>query len=115
MPVEFSVAAYRFGHSMIRSRYRLNRAIESPIFSSPPAKPLTLGGSAPSRPTGPSTGSSSLTWLVPGQGPTAAYKIDTSLASPLRRLPAHIANHPSSLALRNLERGGPSDYLPGRT
>ena len=28
MPVEFSVAAYRFGHSMIRPQYRLNTTIE---------------------------------------------------------------------------------------
>jgi hypothetical protein len=34
-----------------------------------------------------------------------AYKIDTSLASPLRRLPHRIAAHPSMLALRNLQRG----------
>ena len=27
MPVEFSVAAYRFGHSMIRNRYRLNTLV----------------------------------------------------------------------------------------
>ena len=33
MPVEFSVAAYRFGHSMIRPQYRLNITIERrPIF-----------------------------------------------------------------------------------
>ena len=33
MPVEFSVAAYRFGHSMIRPQYRLNTTIERrPIF-----------------------------------------------------------------------------------
>src|SRR5437867_2831840 len=34
MPVEFSVAAYRFGHSMIRPIYRLNAHIPRfPIFS----------------------------------------------------------------------------------
>src|SRR5450755_515712 len=34
MPVEFSVAAYRFGHSMIRPIYRLNESISRrPIFS----------------------------------------------------------------------------------
>ena len=37
--------------------------------------------------------------------PQRAYKIDTSLASPLRRLPARIAAYPSRLARRNLERG----------
>ena len=33
MPVEFSVAAFRFGHSMIRPQYRLNTTVERrPIF-----------------------------------------------------------------------------------
>jgi hypothetical protein len=32
MPVEFSVAAYRFGHSMIRPDYRLNDSVLLPIF-----------------------------------------------------------------------------------
>jgi hypothetical protein len=35
MPVEFSVAAYRLGHSMIRPAYRLNDAILLPIFPIP--------------------------------------------------------------------------------
>ena len=33
MPVEFSVAAYRFGHSMVRPQYKLNPDIERPIFA----------------------------------------------------------------------------------
>ena len=34
MPVEFSGAAYRFGHSMVRPLYRLNTTVERrPIFS----------------------------------------------------------------------------------
>jgi hypothetical protein len=34
MPVEFAVAAYRFGHSMIRFEYELNDEAEDiPIFS----------------------------------------------------------------------------------
>ena len=37
--------------------------------------------------------------------PQLSYKIDTSLANPLGNLPARIAKDPSSLALRNLERG----------
>ena len=41
MPVEFSVAAYRFGHSMIRREYRLNAAVDKPIFIS-----QELGGTA---------------------------------------------------------------------
>lgn len=35
MPVEFSVAAYRLGHSMIRPGYRLNDAVLLPIFPLP--------------------------------------------------------------------------------
>ena len=37
--------------------------------------------------------------------PQKAYKIDTSLVSPLRHLPHRIASNPSMLALRNLQRG----------
>jgi hypothetical protein len=37
--------------------------------------------------------------------PQQAYKIDTSLVSPLGDLPPEIASDPSTLALRNLERG----------
>jgi hypothetical protein len=33
-----------------------------------------------------------------------AYRIDTSLVDPLRKLPPEVASNPSSLALRNLER-----------
>ena len=32
MPVEFSVAAYRFGHSQVREFYRLNRLVSAPTF-----------------------------------------------------------------------------------
>ena len=35
MPVEFSVAAYRLGHSMIRPGYRLNDVVLLPIFPVP--------------------------------------------------------------------------------
>ena len=36
MPIEFSVAAYRLGHSMIRPGYRLNDTVLLPIFPLPP-------------------------------------------------------------------------------
>ncbi len=107
MPVEFSVAAYRFGHSMIRSRYRLNPAIERPIFSSAPGETADLGGFRPI------PANWAIDWhffinLNHDAGPAApqlSYKIDTSLVHPLGKLPAQIAKDPSSLALRNLERG----------
>ena len=54
MPVEFSVAAFRFGHSMVRPEYRLNTTIERrPIFSrdshdgAPADKAADLGGFRP--------------------------------------------------------------------
>lgn len=118
MPVEFSVAAYRFGHSMVRSRYRLNQAIERPIFSDAPGGTADLGGFRPI------PANWAIDWrffidLDHGAGPAAggrlagpvackpqlSYKIDTSLVHPLGNLPARIATDPSSLARRNLERG----------
>jgi hypothetical protein len=48
MPLEFSVAAYRFGHSMVRPGYRLNDADATllPIFGQdgPPERPKSLRG-----------------------------------------------------------------------
>jgi hypothetical protein len=112
MPVEFSVAAYRFGHSMIRPRYRLNQAIERPIFSNAPGDTADLRGFRPI------PANWAIDWrffinLGHGAGsgtgdppkPQLSYKIDTSLVHPLGKLPAQIASHPSSLARRNLERG----------
>ncbi len=103
MPVEFSVAAYRFGHSMIRPRYELNPDIERPIFGDDGDD---LGGFR-SIPAG-----WAIDWQLfidldhdAGPAPQFSYKIDTSLAHPLGHLPGRIAKDPSSLALRNLMRG----------
>jgi hypothetical protein len=129
MPVEFSVAAYRFGHSMIRPIYRLNETIERrPIFSTADDLAGDLGGfrAIPDD------------WAIDWQffidvehgtpelprpnprdditrTPQPAYKIDTSLVNPLAFLPASVATDPSSLGLRNLLRGRDFGLPSGQT
>jgi len=121
MPLEFSAAAYRFGHSMIRPGYRLNDDIGPlPIFPFPdnPDGPALTGFDAfPSewaidwgrfidlgpRPFGNGDDASN-----PGnpQRTQLAYKIDTSLVNPVGTLPGVVvSNPPVSLAERNLLRG----------
>ncbi|MEU3274780.1 heme peroxidase family protein [Saccharomonospora sp. NPDC006951] len=110
MPVEFSVAAYRFGHSMIRGRYKLNTFV--------PALPTFLPGSVSVNPLGHFGGFRILPpfWTiewgrffdVKGAGSAELQQsrlIDTKLADPLADLPVEIAGNPSSLIIRNLTRG----------
>jgi hypothetical protein len=121
MPLEFSVAAYRFGHSMVRPGYRLNSAVGPlPIFKFGINAVDLRGFKAP-------LPNWALDWrrfidLVPLDYGTLvdnpdqndpknqnrlqlAYKIDTSLVNPLGVLPESVAVDPSVLAQRNLLRG----------
>ena len=126
MPIEFSVGVYRLGHSMIRPAYRLNDddATLLPIFPVPSqGLPEGLTGfqaMAPNR---------GIDWGrfidLPGDiraygGDPAvihpadadmkmrlqfAYRIDTSLVTPLSMLPSAVAGDPpASLPQRNLIR-----------
>ncbi|MBZ5620893.1 MAG: heme peroxidase [Acidobacteriia bacterium] len=123
MPVEFSVAAYRLGHSMIRPGYRLNDAVLLPIF--PVSKKIDPPDGLPDGLTGframnPFWG---IDWgrfidvdirsygsdTQPPDGPTKkrlqfAYRLDTSLVTPLSDLPPSVATNPPSLPQRNLLR-----------
>lgn len=127
MPVEFSVAAYRLGHSMIRPGYRLNDddATLLPIFPVPSeGLPSGLTGfQAMAKNRGIDWGRFiDLEGDIRAYGddpdkvspPNAdmkrrlqfAYRIDTSLVTPLSLLPGSVASDPPpSLPQRNLLRG----------
>ena len=110
MPVEFSVAAYRFGHSMVRPIYRLNTQLPAATIrprrrrtrssagwpaassSSPASSGAASTASTSSRSSGPSTGACSSTSTDRSRTAATkrvqpAYKIDTSLVNPLGFLP----------------------------
>jgi hypothetical protein len=105
MPVEFSVAAYRFGHTLIRPRYDLNDTIrDRPIFD--PAG--TKGGGQDLRGFQPLLDKWEAKWqlffeLDTAQAPQPSRRVDHLLASGLSTLP--FATAEQSLAVRNLKRG----------
>ena len=120
MPVEFSVACYRLGHSMIRPGYRLNDDDTTllPIFLTPNAAAAGFKDDL----TGfrAVVANRAIDWgrfididIRTYDGSDAdnkkrlqlAYRIDTSVVDPLSNLPAAVAANPSSLPQRNLIRG----------
>ena len=127
MPVEFSVAAYRLGHSMVRDAYDWNRLFDDGggtldflfTFSG-------TGGDLGGFPTLPSNwiadfrrlykfieaGRADLRPLVGGTSKlNVARRIDTRLVNPLANLPlsslpaGETSPHRANLAFRNLARG----------
>ena len=107
IPVEFAVAAYRFGHSQVRPGYRVNAGFAASIFNSA----LPLEDPDPNDLRG---GKRAARRFVEWQrffllGDPAlrqlGKKIDTTLSSPLFQLPPGVAANPNSLAQRNLLRG----------
>jgi hypothetical protein len=108
MPVEFSVAAYRFGHSMVRGLYRVNASTNRvPVFSGSFGTPgIDLVGFSPS----PTNFGIDWSLFLPGGKSSggavqASYKIDASITNSLSLLPLPVSSEgPADLAVRNLLR-----------
>ncbi|NJP12126.1 MAG: hypothetical protein HC866_23865 [Leptolyngbyaceae cyanobacterium RU_5_1] len=120
IPVEFSVAAYRLGHSMVRSVYAYNRVFTLPTintdskfdnatldllfeFTAKSGNPSSPAGLMPTLPSN---------WIIDWRGffeidgrekVGFSRKLDPYLAKPLTNLPN--VPMPNSLAIRNLLRG----------
>lgn len=113
VPVEFSVAAYRFGHSMVRNTYQTNADVRgfhvfAPIFDNSGAvqDPDDLRGFRPL------TAKNYVQWDwflemgIGGEFPQRARKIDPKLSNALAFLHEGPAGSPMNiLAFRNLLRG----------
>ena len=115
MPIEFSVAAFRLGHSMIRADYNWNKhfpdATLDQLFDFSGLMG-DLGAGTRSRASGSPTfaGSSTSARLAArtsSSRPSAfnrAMRIDTKLVTPLRTLPVPDPEPRKNLAFRNLLR-----------
>ncbi len=106
MPVEFSGAAYRFGHSQVRAAYDLNDTVVGvPIFAAADKPgPLEHLGGFRRLPAVWTIDWSFFFKTSATAKPQLSRKIDTSIAAPLFKLPGLPGDRPA-LPLLNLKRG----------
>jgi Animal haem peroxidase len=116
MPIEFSVAAFRLGHSMIRRAYNWNRIFDDGFGTLDLLFTFSAGsGNLGGGPRLPSTWIADFRRLydfeeadradlaVPAAKFNRAMRIDTTLVLPLKTLPRFPADE-ANLAFRNLTR-----------
>lgn len=102
LPIEFSAAAFRFAHSMVRSEYNLDGTGATPTFLAPGVRGNHLGGNRP-LPEGMRIKWERFFAVPDGSAPTElSLHIDTRISAPLNFLPPDGSR---ALTRLDLERG----------
>ncbi|MDQ6798959.1 MAG: heme peroxidase family protein, partial [Actinomycetota bacterium] len=106
MPVEFSAAAFRFGHSQVRATYILNASLDPKHIFLPSFDPAPLEhlGGFRRLPRGWKI-DWDLFFAVDGSSPQLSRRIDTKVTGPIAQLPPVLDRTRRPLALLDLLRG----------